>query len=176
MAATSRAVRARVADAVLVRTPGFYLDPTWLPPRSFSTTPRWPRASQVPVLLYNFTAVTGVTIPIEAVAELARHPEHHRHEGIQRRRAEMIASLVDAVPPEFRIVAGSASTFLDALGAPGAAGRHPRTVVGLARGLRGTALSWRDRNATTKRGRSMGAAAGAAAQRSCSARPTASPG
>src|SRR6478735_714193 len=61
------------AEAVLVRTPGFF--------KTQMTTDAFVRhytavaeASPVPVLLYNFTAVTGVTIPVAAVAALAVHP------------------------------------------------------------------------------------------------------
>ena len=43
-------------------------------------------ASPVPVLLYNFTAVTGVNLPPAAVATLSRASEHRRHEGVGRRR------------------------------------------------------------------------------------------
>jgi len=61
------------ADAVLVRTPGFF--------KSQMTNEVFVRhytavadASPVPVLLYNFTAVTGVNLQPAAVARLATHP------------------------------------------------------------------------------------------------------
>ena len=69
---------------MLVRTPGFF--------KSQMTTDVFVRhytavadASPVPVLLYNFTAVTGVNLLPAAVARLADAPEHRRHEGIERR-------------------------------------------------------------------------------------------
>jgi 4-hydroxy-2-oxoglutarate aldolase len=67
----------------------------------------------VPVLLYNFTAVTGVTIPVEAVAALAVHPNIA---GMKESNGDVgrIGELVAAVPRTFSVVAGSASTFLDA--------------------------------------------------------------
>src|SRR3954468_17951744 len=61
------------ADAVLVRTPGFF--------KSQMTNDVFVRhytavadSSPVPVLLYNFTAVTGVNLQPAAVARLATHP------------------------------------------------------------------------------------------------------
>lgn len=107
------------AEAVLVRTPGFYKGPMTADAfvRHYTAVAD---ASPVPVLLYNFTAVTGVTIPVEAVAALASHPNIP---GMKESNSDVprIAALVAAVPPDFQVVAGSASTFLDALGA-GAAG------------------------------------------------------
>ena len=71
VSATKRAA-ALGADAVLVRTPGFF--------RSQMTTEVFVRhyravadASPVPVLLYNYTAVTGVSLPVDAVSRLAEH-------------------------------------------------------------------------------------------------------
>src|SRR5712691_6161496 len=70
--ATKRAA-ALGADAVLVRTPGFF--------KTQMTSDVFVRhytavadASPVPVLLYNFTAVTGVNLPVDAVSRLAGHP------------------------------------------------------------------------------------------------------
>jgi 4-hydroxy-2-oxoglutarate aldolase len=118
VAATRRAA-ALGADGVLVRTPGFYKSQMTLAAFVQHYT-AIAEASPVPVLLYNFTAVTGVTIPSGAVAELARHPNIV---GMKESNSDVsrIAELVAAVPPSFRVVAGSASTFLDALGV-GAAG------------------------------------------------------
>ena len=72
ISATCRAA-ALGADAVLVRTPGFF--------KSQMTNDVFVRhytavadASPVPVLLYNFTAVTGVTLLPDAVTRLASHP------------------------------------------------------------------------------------------------------
>src|SRR5215831_6370327 len=74
--ATVRAVRRAAelgADYVLVRTPGFF--------KSQMTTEAFVRhysivadASPVPVLLYNFTALTGVNLLPAAVSRLAPHP------------------------------------------------------------------------------------------------------
>jgi 4-hydroxy-2-oxoglutarate aldolase len=69
---TERAAAAG-ADAVLVRTPSFF--------KAQLTSAAFVRhyveladRSPVPVLLYNYTALTGVTLPAEAVGELAQHP------------------------------------------------------------------------------------------------------
>jgi 4-hydroxy-2-oxoglutarate aldolase len=112
--ATRRAA-ALGADAVLVRTPGFYK--AQMSERAFVRHyTAVADASPVPVLLYNFTAVTGVTIPVAAVATLAGHPNIV---GMKESNGDVarIAELAAAVPPSFTVVAGSASTFLGALGA-----------------------------------------------------------
>lgn len=69
----TRRAAAAGADAVLVRTPSFF--------KSQMTAAAFTRhyteiadRSPVPVLLYNYTALTGVTLHPEAVAALARHP------------------------------------------------------------------------------------------------------
>jgi 4-hydroxy-2-oxoglutarate aldolase len=110
--ATKRAA-ALGADAVLVRTPGFF--------KSHMTANAFVRhytaiaeTSPIPVLLYNFTAVTGVTLPVDAVAELARHPNIR---GMKESNGDVtrIGELVAAVPRGFSVLAGSASTFFEAL-------------------------------------------------------------
>ena len=94
------------ADAVLVRTPSFF--------KGRMTSEVFVRhytavadASPVPVLLYNFPAVTGVNLLPDAVARLADHPNIT---GMKESGSDMaqIAALVDAVPPAFSIIAGSA--------------------------------------------------------------------
>ena len=69
---TKRAAEAG-ADAVLVRTPAFF--------KALLTAAAFTRhytevaeQSPVPVLLYNYSALTGVTLHPEAVAQLASHP------------------------------------------------------------------------------------------------------
>src|SRR5215471_12396476 len=70
--ATKRAAE-HGADAVLVRTPGFFK-----PQMTTDVFVRHYRAvadaSPVPVLLYNFTAMTGVNLQPAAVSRLAEHP------------------------------------------------------------------------------------------------------
>jgi len=107
------------ADAVLVRTPGFF--------RAQMTTDVLVRhytavadTVPVPVLLYNFPAVTGVNLQPAAVERLARHPNVV---GVKESGGDVgqIADLVTITPASFQVLAGSASTFLPALSV-GAAG------------------------------------------------------
>lgn len=116
--ATVRATRRAAelgADAVLVRTPGFF--------KTHMTTDAFVRhytavadASLVPVLLYNYTAVTGVDLLPAAVSRLARHPNII---GIKESSGDIarIGELVAESPDGFTVMAGSASTFYAALGA-----------------------------------------------------------
>src|SRR6058998_1746146 len=107
------------ADAVLVRTPGFF--------KSQMTTDAFVRhytavadASPVPVLLYNFTALTGVNLLPAAVARLATHPNIV---GMKESGGDVaqIADLVSGTPDDFNVLAGTTATFFAALSV-GAAG------------------------------------------------------
>jgi 4-hydroxy-2-oxoglutarate aldolase len=104
------------ADAVLVRTPSFF--------KGRMTHEAFVRhytavadASPVPVLLYNFTAVTGVNLLPETVAELAQHPNIVGVKESGTDGAQM-AALIDLTPPppRFTVIAGSAPTFFTSLG------------------------------------------------------------
>src|SRR6266850_7168210 len=101
------------ADAVLVRTPGFF--------KTQMTTDVFVRhytavadASPVPVLLYNFTALTGVNLLPAAVSRLAAHPNIA---GMKESGGDVaqIADLVSGTPDDFSVLAGSASAY----GVPG---------------------------------------------------------
>jgi 4-hydroxy-2-oxoglutarate aldolase len=101
------------ADAVLVRTPAFF--------KTQMTTDAFVRhytvvadASPVPVLLYNFTAVTGVNLLPAAVTRLAPHPNII---GMKESNADIaqIADLVSGTPADFQVLAGTTSTFYAAL-------------------------------------------------------------
>jgi 4-hydroxy-2-oxoglutarate aldolase len=101
------------ADAVLVRTPGFF--------KTQMTNDAFVRhytavadASPVPVLLYNFTALTGVNLLPAAVARLATHPNII---GMKESGGDIaqVADLVSSAPPTFNVLAGSAATFYPAL-------------------------------------------------------------
>jgi 4-hydroxy-2-oxoglutarate aldolase len=120
--ATIRATRraaALGADAVLVRTPGFY--------KSQMTADAFVRhytavadEATVPVLLYNFTAVTGVNLPPAAVSRLASHPNIV---GVKESSGDIaqMTDLVAGTPDDFSVLAGSATTFYASL-CVGAAG------------------------------------------------------
>jgi len=101
------------ADAVLVRTPAFF--------KSQMTADVLDRhyrevadASPVPVLLYNVTMFTGVTLPVESVARLAEHPNIV---GMKESGSDIgyIADCVARTPEAFTMLAGSATTFFHAL-------------------------------------------------------------
>src|SRR5262245_61574609 len=112
IAATKRAASIG-ADLVLVRTPGFF--------KSQMTNDVFVRhytavadASPVPVLLYNFTAVTGVNLLPAAVSNLAAHANIV---GMKESGGDIaqIADLVNGTPAHFSVLAGSSSTFYAAL-------------------------------------------------------------
>jgi len=109
----SRRAAEHGADAVLVRTPGFF--------KSQMTNDVFVShytavadASPVPVLLYNFTAVTGVNLLPATVARLATHPNIV---GMKESGGDIaqIADLVSLSPAHFQVIAGSAATFYPAL-------------------------------------------------------------
>jgi 4-hydroxy-2-oxoglutarate aldolase len=101
------------ADAVLVRTPGFF--------KSQMTNDAFIRhytavadGSPVPVLLYNFTALTGVNLLPAAVCRLATHPNIV---GIKESGGDVaqIADFVSGTPDSFNVLAGTTATFFAAL-------------------------------------------------------------
>jgi len=102
------------ADAVLVRTPGFYKSQmnTDVFVRHYTSVAD---ASPVPVLLDNFTAVTGVNLPPAAVTKLAAHPNIV---GVKESSGDVaqIADFVKGSRAGFNVLAGSSTTFYSALG------------------------------------------------------------
>src|SRR6185436_12672846 len=109
------------AEAVLVRTPGFF--------KTQMTNDAFVRhytaladASPVPVLLYNFTAVTGVNLLPAAVARIATHPNII---GMKESGGDIgqIADLVTSTPATFTVLAGAAATL------------YPMMCVGAAGGI-----------------------------------------
>jgi len=115
---TRRAAEAG-ADAVLVRTPSFF--------KAQLTAAAFTRhytdvadASPVPVLLYNYSALTGVTLHPEAVAALATHANVA---GMKESGTDeaLIAAYGAHASPSFRLLAGTV-TALHASVAAGATG------------------------------------------------------
>jgi 4-hydroxy-2-oxoglutarate aldolase len=107
------------ADAVLVRTPSFF--------KSQMSTEVFLRhywavadAAPVPVLLYNFPAVTGVNLLPAAAAKLSDHPNII---GMKESGGDIgqLSDLVAQTRNGFKVLAGSAPTFYAAL-AMGAVG------------------------------------------------------
>jgi dihydrodipicolinate synthase/N-acetylneuraminate lyase len=123
------------ADAVIVRTPGFY-KVQMSTPALVTHYAAVAEESPVPVLLYNFTAVTGVNLAPAAVEKLS---QHHNIAGIKESGGDIgqIAEFVAGTRKDFRVLAGSALTFYAALlvGASGAilalAGVLPEACVRL---------------------------------------------
>ena len=101
------------ADAVLVRTPAYFR--TQLTAAALTDHYRAiADAAPVPVILYNFTALTGVTLPVEAVARLAEHPNVV---GMKESGSDLrfLSALIDATPDDFAVMAGSAPVFFAGL-------------------------------------------------------------
>jgi 4-hydroxy-2-oxoglutarate aldolase len=123
------------ADALLVRTPSFFkaqmTDAALL---TYYTAVA--DASPVPVLLYNFTAATGVDLLPRTVAKLT---EHANIIGIKESGSDIsrITELVACSSSKFKVLAGSGSTFCSALragvsgGILAVAGLLPETCVRL---------------------------------------------
>ncbi len=112
IAASIRAARLG-ADAVLVRTPSYY--------KGRMTGDAFVRhyvavadASPVPVLLYNYPAVTGVNLAPETVGRLSEHPNIA---GVKETGSDtaQVAAYVEVSKPGFAVVAGSAPTFYPSL-------------------------------------------------------------
>jgi 4-hydroxy-tetrahydrodipicolinate synthase len=119
MAATRRAADLG-ADAALVRTPSFF--------KSQMTTEVFIRhytevanASRIPVLLYNVTMYTAVTLPVDAIEQLSAHPNIV---GIKESGNDLvyISECINRTPDDFTFLAGSATTLFQSLcaGADGA--------------------------------------------------------
>jgi 4-hydroxy-2-oxoglutarate aldolase len=119
IAATRRAAELG-ADAALVRTPSFF--------KSQMTTEAFIRhysavadASRIPVLLYNVTMYTAVTLPVDAIEQLSAHPNIA---GIKESGNDLpyISECINRTPDDFTFLAGSATTLFQSLcaGADGA--------------------------------------------------------
>jgi 4-hydroxy-2-oxoglutarate aldolase len=97
------------ADAVLVRTPSYFKGR--MTPDAFTSHYRAVAdASPVPVLLYNYPAVTGVNLAADTVGKLAEHPNIV---GIKETGTDtaQFAAFVASVPAGFAVMAGSAPVF-----------------------------------------------------------------
>jgi 4-hydroxy-2-oxoglutarate aldolase len=136
----SRRAAALGADAVRVRTPS-YFKPRMTPSALAAHFTAVADAVGVPVLLYNYPAVTGITLTPDTVGRLATHANIV---GIKETStdAAQIAAYVDATRGErFSVLAGSAPAFYAALclGARGAilaaACVAPRACVELLQGF-----------------------------------------
>ncbi len=70
--------------------------------------------SPVPVILYNFTGATGVVLSPDAIARLSEHPNiiGMKESGSDAAR---LGEIVRVVPPNFRVLVGSGSSFYASL-------------------------------------------------------------
>ena len=120
IAATKRAAQAG-ADAVLVLTP-FYFKAQMTPDALSDHYRAVADASPVPVLLYNFTNVTGLNLTPDTVAALSAHPNIV---GLKDSNGDIgqVAGVVARVPAGFAVLVGSASTL------------HPAMVAGASGGI-----------------------------------------
>lgn len=111
--AASRRAASLGADAVLVRTPS-YFKPRMTPEAFLRHYTAVADSSPVPVLLYNYPAVTGVNLAAETVARLAEHPNIA---GIKETGSDtaQVAAYVDAAPAPFAVIAGSVPVFYPSL-------------------------------------------------------------
>jgi 4-hydroxy-2-oxoglutarate aldolase len=110
----SRRAQALGADAVLVRTPS-YFKPRMTPDVLVHHYTHVADALEIPVLLYNYPAVTGITFTPDTVGRLAQHPNIV---GIKETSTDagQIAAYVDASRgQDFAVLAGSAPAFYPAL-------------------------------------------------------------
>jgi 4-hydroxy-2-oxoglutarate aldolase len=116
--ATKRAARVG-ADAVLVLTP-FYFKTQMTPDALADHYRAVADASPVPVLLYNFTNVTGLNMTPETVSALSAHPNIV---GLKDSNGDIgqVAAVVARVPAAFTVLVGSAATLYPAM-VTGAAG------------------------------------------------------
>jgi 4-hydroxy-2-oxoglutarate aldolase len=112
IAAAKRAA-AGGADAVMARTPSFY--------KNMMTSEIFVRhftevadASPVPVLLYNVTIYTSVTLQADAVAQLSHHPNII---GIKESGNDMqlLGDYLAGAKPGFTVLCGSATSYFTAL-------------------------------------------------------------
>jgi 4-hydroxy-2-oxoglutarate aldolase len=118
--AASRRAAALGANAVLVRTPSYFksrMTPDALLRHYLAVADECP----VPVLLYNYPAITGVNLTPDTVGRLS---QHQNIAGIKETGSDtaQVAAFVDAAQASFIVIAGSAPTVYPSLcvGARGA--------------------------------------------------------
>ncbi|MBW1669349.1 MAG: dihydrodipicolinate synthase family protein [Deltaproteobacteria bacterium] len=101
------------ADAAMVITPMYY--PGKMDARAMRRHyMELAEHSSLPVFIYNMPANTGVDLPAETVVELAQHPNIV---GIKDSSGNVvkIGDIIRAAPPNFNVLAGSASFLYPAL-------------------------------------------------------------
>ena len=109
------------ADAVLVRTPSYFK--TRRTAAAFiAHYSAVADAVSVPVILYNYPALTGVSLTADAVGRLASHPNIAAIKETSTDAGQIAAFVDAAAPADFAVLAGSAPGFYPSLclGARGA--------------------------------------------------------
>ena len=130
------------ADAVLVRTPS-YFKPRMTPDAFIAHYTAIADAVPVPVLIYNYPAVTGLTVTPETIARLAQHPNIRGIKETTTDAAQIGAYIEAARGQQFDLLAGSAPGLYAALclGAAGAilaaACVAPRACIALFEAFKG---------------------------------------
>jgi 4-hydroxy-2-oxoglutarate aldolase len=111
--AASRRAAQLGADCVLVRTP-FYFKTRMTADALVHHYTAVADESPVPVLLYNYPALTGVNLAVDVVARLASHPNIA---GMKETGSDtgQVADFVNAASSGFAVIAGSAPTFYASL-------------------------------------------------------------
>jgi 4-hydroxy-2-oxoglutarate aldolase len=117
----SRRAAALGADAVLVRTPS-YFKTRMTPDVLFAHYSALADAIEIPVLLYNYPAVTGISLTAATVARLAAHPNIIGMKETGTDAAQIAAFIEAASGQRFDVIAGSGPGFYAALCLGGAGG------------------------------------------------------
>ena len=112
-------------QAALVKTP-FYYKPQMTPAVLTEHYLHVADAARIPVLIYSVPQFTGVAVEAPIVARLAGHPNII---GIKESsgNVQRVSEIINATPPEFQTLVGSASTLYDSIAAGAVGG-----ILGLA--------------------------------------------
>ena len=110
--ALTRAAAHLGADLALVITPHYY-SPSYQLVNYVTHFHRVAEASPIPVLAYNMPSFAKVDLSPTTLAEIAQHPNIAGYKESGQNVAK-VAEVVAAAPPRFKVLAGSASTYLSA--------------------------------------------------------------
>lgn len=101
-------------DAALVLTPHYYRAQMQRPETQVEFYRAVADASPIPVFVYSFPQMTGIEVPVEAIARIAEHPNVV---GIKESSADLarIEAVIRGVPAGFAVWVGSSVKFHDCL-------------------------------------------------------------
>jgi 4-hydroxy-2-oxoglutarate aldolase len=102
--------------AALVLTPHYFKGQMLRPENQLTFFRAAADGARIPVIIYNFPQNTGIDLPVEAVTELAQHPNII---GIKESSGsvEKVNRLVAETPAGFQVMSGSATTLYASFGA-----------------------------------------------------------